>query len=140
VTRDALLDTGPLVALLDRGESMHQWARERFQEMAAPLITCEAVLSEAVFLLKCHPSAIDWMRTWIDEKILTVESLKKVGLVRAFSLIYQYRNLPMSLADACLVVMIEQGIGKRVLTLDEHFRAYRHSGRRRVPVIMPAGK
>ncbi len=49
----------------------------------------------------------------------------------------KYRNLPMSLADASLLAMVEAGIGDRVFTLDKHFRVYRHSGRRVVPVLMP---
>ncbi len=49
-----------------------------------------------------------------------------------------YRDLPMSLADASLVAMVEAGAGDRVFTLDEHFRVYRHSGRRVVPVLIPA--
>ena len=134
---DVLLDTGPLVALLDRREPMHQWAQERFREMAPPLLTCEAVLSEAVFLLKHRPSAIEWIRRWIDEEILVIRSLPKEGLILAFSMMRKYQDHPMSLADACLVVMVEQEIGERVFTLDEHFRIYRHSGRRVVPVLMP---
>lgn len=49
----------------------------------------------------------------------------------------KYRNLPMSLADASLVAMVERGIGDRIFTLDKHFRIYRHSGRRVVPILMP---
>ena len=46
----------------------------------------------------------------------------------------------MSLADACLVAMVEQEIGDRVFTLDQHFHVYRHSGRRVVPVLMGNNK
>lgn len=57
--------------------------------------------------------------------------------VRVFELMRRYRNLPMSLAGACLVVMIEDGIGEGVFTLDRHLKIFRQSRRRIVPVLMP---
>ena len=47
-----IVDTGPIVALLDADEAHHEWARTQFAALAAPLLTCEAVLSEASFLLQ----------------------------------------------------------------------------------------
>jgi predicted nucleic acid-binding protein len=47
----AIVDTGPLVALLDARDPHHAWARETLRRLETPLMTCEAVLSEACFLL-----------------------------------------------------------------------------------------
>ena len=52
-------------------------------------------------------------------------------------LIDKYRDLPMSLADACLVRMAETRPGAVVLTLDNDFRIYRKNGRQTIPVILP---
>ena len=52
-----VLDTGPLIALLDRDETHHDWASARFDTLSPPLLTCEAVLSEASFLL--HRADLD---------------------------------------------------------------------------------
>jgi hypothetical protein len=41
-----IADTGPLVALLNRREQHHEWAREQFSLVRPPLWTCEVVLSE----------------------------------------------------------------------------------------------
>ena len=49
----------------------------------------------------------------------------------------KYRDLPMSLADACVVRLVELTEGSRVLTFDTHFRAYRQFDRTVIPVLMP---
>jgi predicted nucleic acid-binding protein len=49
----------------------------------------------------------------------------------------RYANVPMALADACLVRMAEfldEGI---VLTVDSDFEIYRKNGRRAIPVLLP---
>jgi predicted nucleic acid-binding protein len=58
VTRAVLLDTGPLVALLDRRDRYHSWMVEHWADVEVPLLTCEAVLSEACFrMVERHPAA-----------------------------------------------------------------------------------
>lgn len=132
-----LLDTGPLVAYLDRREAYHPWARERFQELQPPFFTCEPVITEACFLLRHLPGAIDEIGGMLRRRLIWVSFSLDKEAAGIFRLIQQYRDLPMSLADACLVAMVERGIGDRVLTLDGDFKVYRHSGRRVVPVLMP---
>jgi predicted nucleic acid-binding protein len=60
----AIVDTGPLVALLDRSERHHDWVVERFKELDAPLPVCEPVLAETMYrkhgrtsLPLIHPAA-----------------------------------------------------------------------------------
>jgi predicted nucleic acid-binding protein len=55
----AIVDTGPLVAFLDRGEQRHHWVAKRFDELDAPLLVCEPVLAEAMCLLARYPKAQD---------------------------------------------------------------------------------
>lgn len=50
-----ILDSGPLVAFLDRRDHFHAWAETRFEQARFPLITCEAVLVEAYFILRRTP-------------------------------------------------------------------------------------
>jgi uncharacterized protein len=47
-----IVDAGPLVAYLQKGDQDHDWAVEQFQWLHAPLLTCDAVLSEAFYLLR----------------------------------------------------------------------------------------
>jgi predicted nucleic acid-binding protein len=54
-----ILDTGPLVAFLKQDDRHHAWSVQRFREIACPLVTCEAAISEACFLLRHHPVGIE---------------------------------------------------------------------------------
>ena len=47
----AIADTGPLVAVIDRAERNHRWAVEQIEGLEAPLLVCESVLTEAMYLL-----------------------------------------------------------------------------------------
>jgi len=132
-----ILDAGPLVAFLDRREARHGWATRRFSDVSLPFLVCEPVLTEACFLLRRMPRAVDQIGAWMEAGYLNVAFELGSHGSRVFALMEKYRDLPMSLADACLVRMVEAGLGDRVLTLDRHFRTYRHSGRRVVPVSMP---
>jgi predicted nucleic acid-binding protein len=132
-----LIDTGPLVAYLDRREAMHPWVRETFSGLQAPFFTCEAVLTEACFLLRRTPRAIRQIAGWLEAGLIKVPFRLADFAEPTFALMEKYRDQPMSLADASLVAMIETGAGDRVFTLDQDFRVYRHAGRRVVPVLMP---
>ena len=55
----AIVDTGPLVAFFDRAERHHRWVAERVEELDAPLLVCEPVLAEAMYLLAHHAKAQD---------------------------------------------------------------------------------
>ncbi len=50
--QNVILDTGPLVAFVNRRETAHQWAIEQWNTIELPFLTCEAVITEACFLLK----------------------------------------------------------------------------------------
>ena len=52
MTQRVLLDTGPLVASLNRRDEFHEWARAQMANLAPPLLTCEAVLTETCYLLR----------------------------------------------------------------------------------------
>ena len=55
----AIVDTGPLVAFFDRSERHRLWTAARVEELEAPLLVCEPVLTEALFLLGRFPKAQD---------------------------------------------------------------------------------
>lgn len=132
-----LLDAGPLVAWLDGEDQWHSVAVNLSRGFRPPFLTCEPVVTEVCFLLQRLPRAIEQIGKWMENGHLKVAFALGGDYERVFELMEKYRDLPMSLAYACLVRMIEAGIGDRVLTLDHHFRVYRHSGRRVVPVRMP---
>ena len=132
-----LVDTGPLVAYLSEDEAHHKWAVEQFSRFAAPLFTCEAVLTEAAHIVRRHgfdPShVIDLVEAGTVAVRFDLE--EEAGALKG--LLRQYRDTPMDLADACLVRMAELHPSSRVLTLDSDFHIYRKHSREHIPVIMP---
>lgn len=135
--RQIILDTGPLVALLNRRDAYHGWAEAQWAQIEPPLLTCEAVLSEAFFLLRKLSPENQAVMKLVDRRIVKVAFSLDDHMKPVAELVAKYANIPMSLADACLVRMAELYPDGAVLTLDRDFRLYRKHGRRVVPLIIP---
>ena len=136
----AIVDTGPLVAFFDRAEQHHDWAVERIEELEAPLLVCEPVLAETMYLLARYPKAQDVVLELIHNGALSVAFRidEHVGALR--NLLRKYRDIPMSLADACIVRMSEIHERHAVLTLDSDFLVYRKHGRAPLTLIHPEAR
>ncbi len=132
-----LVDTGVLVALLNRKEKHHAWAVERTRSLNPPFVTCEPVLTEAFFLLSPLPGGSQRFFEFLDSGTVDIDFPVVAERRALWKLIYKYRDLPMSLADACLVRLAELNPSSSVFTLDSHFLVYRKHGRQQIPVIMP---
>ena len=135
--RAAIADTGPLVAFFDRAERHHAWAAERVRELAAPLLVCEPVLAEAMYLLAGLPKAQDALFGLLENGALRVAFHVEEHVPALRALHRKYRDRPMSLADACIVRMAELFDEHFVLTLDSDFSVYRKHGRRPLELIHP---
>jgi predicted nucleic acid-binding protein len=140
VIRRLILDTGPLVAFLNRRDRHHRWAVARFGEIEPPLLSCEAVLSEACFLLRRSPAAGRAVLDLVERGVVALPFRLEEESSAVARTLARYQQVPMSLADACLVRMAEQHEGSSVLTLDADFRIYRKSGRQVIPTLMPAAR
>lgn len=137
MTRWAIADAGPLVALLDRRERHHGWAVEQVRNLAPPLLVCEPVLVEASFLLARLPVAQDALFDLIGKGALRIAFHLEEHFSEIQALRNKYRDRPISLADACLVRMAEIFDDHRVLTLDSDFTVYRKHGRQPLALIQP---
>jgi uncharacterized protein len=135
-----LVDAGPLVAFLDKREAHHAWVVEQFRSLPPPLFTCEPVLAEAFHLVSRLRDGSRRFFEFLGTGVVSVE-FELMGEQSALAkLVSKYSNLPMSLADACLVRMSEINADSSVFTLDHHFRIYRKHGRQLIPTIMPPGR
>jgi uncharacterized protein len=134
---NTLVDTGPLVALLIARDIHHAWARRTWEQLEAPLLTCEAVLSEAQFLVSRFGGNPRAVLECVQRGAVQVAFSVQTEVQQLLALQQAYRALPMSLADACLVRMAEKSPRCRVLTTDSHFRVYRRNRRQLIPVLMP---
>jgi len=131
VAAELLLDTGPLVALLDASERRHQGCKSFFAGWKGSVVTTEAVVTEAVSLL----ASVDVDGTKAIEFCLrggaTVKPWTDARARRASELMLKYENVPMDYADATLVALAEELGTADVFTLDRRgFAAYRWQRRR----------
>ena len=136
--RAAIVDTGPLVAFLDRAEHHHHWVVERIEELDTPLLVCEPVLAETMHLLARFPRAQDALFGLLENGALTITFRIDEHISALRKLHQKYRDRPMSLADACIVRMAEIYERHAVLTLDSDFSVYRKHGRVPLALIHPA--
>ena len=137
MSRAAIVDTGPLVAYFDRAERQHAWAVEQVRELTAPLLVCEPVLAEVMYLLAGLPKAQEALFGLLENGALRV-ALHVEEHVAALRVLHRkYRDRPMSLADACIVRMAEIFERHQVLTLDSDFSVYRKHGRKALALILP---
>ena len=132
-----MLDTGPLVSFLASGLRHHSWAVEQWKRFRPPLLTCEPVLTEAAFLLKREGRDADALFELLERGVVKVALAIEEEQSDLRALMRRYRNLPMSLADACLVRLSEIHPSGEVFTLDSDFRFYRRHGNKVIPVLMP---
>jgi uncharacterized protein len=133
----AIVDTGPLVALLDRAERHHAWVAQRTEELEAPLLVCEPVLTEAMYLLRRYSRAQTALLTLVENGALNISFSVDENVEALRNLLQKYRDTPMSFADACVVRMAEIHERHDVLTLDSDFSVYRKHGRVPLGLIQP---
>jgi predicted nucleic acid-binding protein len=132
-----IIDTGPIVAFLNRNDAHHRWALDIFDTLIPPLVTCESVMSEACFLLGKIKGGPDAALALLDRGLIepTFDLGSELAPVR--KLMRRYASVPMSLADACLVRMSEIHPRGAVVTIDEDFSIYRRNGHQVIPTLMP---
>lgn len=133
-----VLDTGPLVALLNRRDRYHGWTTEQWADADLPVLTCEPVLTEACFLLRELSGGPAAVLELVGRGVVKIAYGVEAEVQVLGRLMTRYASVPMSLADACLVRMVERHPAARVLTLDRDFRVYRVHGRRVIPAVMPS--
>lgn len=116
MARNVLVDAGFLVALLSRRDSCHKWAAMQAPGHPPPWLTCEAVLSEAIHLLGA--SEAGGIGALLRRRDLIVAFHLGNDTEAVIKLLQKYADLPMSLADACLVRMTETVPEPTILTTD----------------------
>ena len=120
-----LLDTGCIVALLDRSETHHEACARAVSDANFPLVTCEPVIAEACYLLRKLRGAANAVLDNVGQGVFSIPFRIDQSTSSLRALMKRYAQVPMDLADACLVhLATELGVG-RILTLDGDFRIYR---------------
>ena len=127
--RAVLVDAGPLIALLDRGDAHHEECLKALDTIRGPLLTVWPAFTEAMYLLNFSWTAQHALWEMVETEALGLAALDDQDAPRMKMLMQKYRDLPMDLADAALVRVAEREKISQIFTLDRrHFRAYRASG------------
>lgn len=107
------------------------------RNLAPPLITCEAVLAEACFLIRCGGGQPNQLIDKLPQGVLKIGLQVEQEVASIAALLGRYADTPMSLADACVVRLAEIHSDCKVFTLDSDFQHYRRNGRQVIPLLMP---
>lgn len=127
-----LADTGFWLALANRRDKHHAAAVARLSEIDEPLVTTWPVMTETCHLLlrRLGPDSQTTFLASYAAGAFEVFPLEPHHAPRIRDLMESYRDLPMDLADASLVVAAEELGERRILTTDRRdFGAYRWKGR-----------
>jgi predicted nucleic acid-binding protein len=135
--RKVILDTGVLVAILDKRDNYHNWAIQEWGKIAKSLLTCEAVITESCFILQNVYGGEDAIIALLERGTIQIDFClnDEVKIIR--DLMQRYQSVPMSFGDACLVRMSELIAESSVLTLDSDFYVYRKNRREMIDLIIP---
>lgn len=128
---------GPLVALLVGDDTQHAWSVEQSKHAPATVLTCEAVVSETLSLLKRAGHDTDHLFTLVDTGFLRTDFDFHDEYRQVRDLMRRYRERPMSFADACLVRMAELRADASIWTLDRDFQFYRKHRRQTLSLVTP---
>lgn len=137
MTSKTIIDTGPLVGLIRADDQWSTWSRQQVENLSGPFLTCEPVLSEASYLLQSLYGGVEQLVELVEVGHIEVSLSISDEASRLKTLIAKYRDLPMSLADACLVRMSEKSPGAIIFTVDGDFSIYRRNRNERIPLISP---
>jgi predicted nucleic acid-binding protein len=130
-----LIDTGAILALLNRGDRWHRRCVDSFPTLQLPLATSAAVLAEVFHLL---PSASDLGPAWsfLSSGAVTVLPITDADLPDLEALMVRYQDRPMDFADATLVHLAQREELTTIFTVDHSdFETYRLPGKRRFRIV-----
>jgi uncharacterized protein len=130
-----IVDAGFLVALLNRRDDNHNWAAAQASAFPRPWKTCEPALAEAFCLLGA--SGTPRLIALLARGAVTCSFQIDENRDDVVKLLGRYADVPMSLAEACLVRMTEILSDPTLLTTDVDFQIYRRHNRQTVPCILP---
>jgi len=133
---DAWIDTGAILALLDRTDRWHGVCVDAFQQLRLPLVSSEAVLAELFHLVgdSRHETETAW--EFIRSGAIRLAVIEDAELPEIRTLMSRYWDRPMDFADATLVYLARREGLRTIFTVDHaDFNTYRIEGRKRLRIL-----
>lgn len=137
MTDRIIADSGVLTAFLDRSDAWHSWTLEKFKTLPKPFVTCESVIAETSHLLQKVHKGQETLLSLLESGLIKIDFPLSDEVSSVKTLMKKYADVPMDLADACLVRMSELIDNSTVFTLDGDFRIYRKNGKEEITLIIP---
>lgn len=134
--RRVLVDTGPIVAILNHHDQHHRSCVEALSNMPGPLFTCWPVITEAAWLLRKHVNAVQRLLSSIETGFLEILQLSTADAKTIALLLNKYRNIRIQLADAALLHLAARHNFETIFTLDRRdFLVFRLPGGKTFRII-----
>jgi predicted nucleic acid-binding protein len=131
-----LIDTGAILALVDRNDKWHVSCVETYNHNRLPWLTTEAVLTEAFHLVQRNLRDERPIWTLLHAGAIVISAIANEELPQVHALIGQYADRPMDFADATLVYLAARESLSLILTIDhDDFETYRIGGRKRFTIL-----
>lgn len=117
-SRATLVDTGPIVGLLNQRDQQHETAKQLFSKVVSPLFTSWCVITEAAWLLRKNSDAVNALLELVISGNLIPIDLDALACKRIRDIMANYLSLGIQLADASLIYLAEQLNTTSILTFD----------------------
>ncbi len=133
---NGLIDTGAILALLDRSDRWHSACVDAFRQLRLPLLTSEAVLTELFHLVGDTRTEMEAAWKFVRSGALVLGTIDDAELPHLHGLMSRYWDRPMDFADATLVYLAKRESLSVILTVDQaDFGTYRIEGKRQFRVV-----
>lgn len=135
--KPVLVDSSFVIALYDRSDFYHTRCLGVYESLDRPLVTCEAVVTESIYMLRYVSGAAEALMASIECGALEIgfRLSEAAGLIH--SIMKKYSDTPADFADACLVQMADELDTGDILTLDSDFKHYRWRKTRHFRMLIP---
>ena len=132
-----LVDSSFLIALYDQSDFDHTRCLSTYESLDRPLVTCEAVITESVYMLRYVSGAAEALLASIKCGALEIGFMLSEAAGSIQSIMKKYRDTPADFADACLIHMADELDTGDILTLDNDFAHYRWRRTRPFRMLIP---
>jgi hypothetical protein len=125
-----------LVSILSRADEHHGRCVEALRELPGPLFSCWPVITEAVWLLRDYPRAVQQLLRSLGSGFVELLPLTSLDADPIAAILKKYEDLRPQLADASLVYLANRDGIDTIFTLDRRdFSVYRSARKKPFRII-----